>query len=472
MTESLQKSLVLVDYFDRRWADVYAHVINNLQEAGYGVTLISSAYLQYPSRHSRLLDIKSKFRPVSPKLQKFTPSLKAERVCEDSHCPGVSKELWESELVSMFRDEKPSGWLAERIFIRKRLRGHAFFHFLERSFDPKQITTIYVPNGRLGLQQVLLTWAAIHGLKVIFLETWYTRTEPKEIRLFKQPFSPHDGFRIQQEILDRSEEPQLEAADNWVMDRASPRGLERTKFKKTWKAGILPEELTVTLDGSNVFFTSSVDEYTALSKRWKRENWSSQYEAFASVLEILERRPSQTNILRVHPNLATRSSRQIEKEIYQIRRLKLAYPDLIVVGPRSSLDSYFLVAQAKRVIVSMSTIGLEASLLGKPVWCTANNAYDRLADVRPIFNNQILSEAQLSPFNVDPANAARFFLQFRLLTEPMTESGGPKKVRHSVWDTLSFLSERHLPAKTLLLVYNLFSLWKRKGTLRMFEWDL
>ena len=53
-----------------------------------------------------------------------------------------------------------------------------------------------------------------------------------------------------------------------------------------------------------------------------------------------------------------------------------------VVWPEDSVNSYELAEKSERIVVFGSTIGLEASCMGKSVWCTGNSIYDRICDVR------------------------------------------------------------------------------------------
>jgi hypothetical protein len=72
------------------------------------------------------------------------------------------------------------------------------------------------------------------------------------------------------------------------------------------------------------------------------------------------------------------------------------------------INSYALVEQADYVFVGRSTLGLEASCLGKSVWVTTSARYDQTADVRMLLSQADLDGADLSPWAVNPRGAQRF----------------------------------------------------------------
>ena len=84
------------------------------------------------------------------------------------------------------------------------------------------------------------------------------------------------------------------------------------------------------------------------------------------------------------------------------------------------MNSYDLVKSADYVFAERSTIGLEANLLGKPVWVNQAAQWDKIADVRQILSREKIKPSLLEPWRVDPSGAERFVAYWMLQEQPLT----------------------------------------------------
>ena len=89
-----------------------------------------------------------------------------------------------------------------------------------------------------------------------------------------------------------------------------------------------------------------------------------------SVLDIIKRYPETLVVIRAHPD-ETRTRKESREtvqgwvEANGVDKLE----NVVFVAPKETLSSYELIQKSKFVMVYNSTIGLEASLMGKPVLC-------------------------------------------------------------------------------------------------------
>jgi hypothetical protein len=90
--------------------------------------------------------------------------------------------------------------------------------------------------------------------------------------------------------------------------------------------------------------------------------------------------------LRVHPNFATKSDASFKRERACLLKLQRDHPSLRVIWHDEQVNSYALLGGTDIVVVWDSTIGLEASGRGIPVWELAASYYDLYADVRQWFS--------------------------------------------------------------------------------------
>ena len=154
-------------------------------------------------------------------------------------------------------------------------------------------------------------------------------------------------------------------------------------------------------------------EFAALGPEWHVQEWGDQWEAFDAVLSHL----SQFDFsfyLRVHPNFATKSHASFFREKAHIEKLQGRHPALKVIWHDEQVNSYTLLNQTDVVVVWDSTIGLEASGRGLPVWELAASYFDLYADVREWFGPAIKPSREEIEFAVDTDRAHRFMAYLEL----------------------------------------------------------
>jgi len=88
------------------------------------------------------------------------------------------------------------------------------------------------------------------------------------------------------------------------------------------------------------------------------------------VLQEIETHPDTLFVIRAHPDeTRTRKESRETVEAWVRARHVDQLPNVVFIAPRQYLSSYELIQRSKFVLVYNSTIGLEASIMGKPVLC-------------------------------------------------------------------------------------------------------
>jgi hypothetical protein len=134
--------------------------------------------------------------------------------------------------------------------------------------------------------------------------------------------------------------------------------------------GSLPQELIhrmkdfeviVPIFTNVIFDTSQIHANTIFSDMFL---WLDQ------LVEVMDRHPEILFIIRAHPD-EDRPGKASEQSVstWGITSLVDQRENVIFIGPEQTLSSYELIEQSKLVLVYNSSIGLEASILGKPVLC-------------------------------------------------------------------------------------------------------
>ena len=123
--------------------------------------------------------------------------------------------------------------------------------------------------------------------------------------------------------------------------------------------GLLPEN--VAAGDFIAFFTSSSDEFAAVSDDVNFGEFANQFEAAMAMAEVA-RTAGRRLVLRLHPHLRYKHPSWVrEWDFERLRQL-----GTMVVRPEDPYDSYALAAAAHCVFTCGSTVGLECSFRGIP----------------------------------------------------------------------------------------------------------
>jgi hypothetical protein len=134
-------------------------------------------------------------------------------------------------------------------------------------------------------------------------------------------------------------------------------------------------------------FTSTIGEFIA-NNGIESYGWDSQYDALENTVKYLLERNYHV-LIRMHPNSARFSWRDIRK----IFDLGIDF-HVKVYLPWEQVNSYDLAVRSEFVFTWGSTIGLEASALGKKTYIFSPTYYSLIADVR-VFSPQSLLNLDL-----------------------------------------------------------------------------
>jgi hypothetical protein len=294
-------------------------------------------------------------------------------------------------------------------------------------FDEFQPDEVLIPNGRTSRQKIARVAAEELHIPVRFYENGRARKNA----YYLGTTQPHDRLASQKEVPaltgSLSEQDISELADQWLGERMNPSSTTNS-FSTAWNSReeIHPPERTKPLA---VFFPSSTDEFLAFGPMWNIDEWESPFHAFDLILEVLEKRGCEL-VLRFHPSLGEKSRQYFLQTVSDIKRLQSRHPNLVVHWHNSKVNSYDLVSRADYVVVERSTIGLEANLMGKPVWVNQAAQWDAIADVKQALRPSDITESFLERWDVDISGAQRFVAYWMVQEHPLRYSWG----EWATWD--------------------------------------
>jgi hypothetical protein len=312
----------------------------------------------------------------------------------------------ESTLRSFLRDdfEGGKGLFARTVEAAIRRRAKNALKSTCIFFDNEKIDEISINNGRFATQKMIASVAESKGISVSYMEQ-----SEFPGQFYWRKYRPHARVQFQREALEyataHGSQSKGEASNEWQANRQK-KGSLSNPFSSLWSDQDDPHQnlaKVIRPRGGRVvaIFTSSSDEFESLGNDWKEGSWVNQFEAFAELMS----NPlfsQDTFILRVHPNRKNKSLGVFIREARKIRALQKRFPQLSVIWHNSSISSYNLIDFADITVVQNSTLGLEASLKGKPVICLDSCWYDLVADVHRVHSSKALGQLELrtrySPF--------------------------------------------------------------------------
>jgi len=325
----------------------------------------------------------------------------------------------QSAMISYFRTDRPD--LRKRRVRRTAAalaaEGRRIFRAVSQLLiDDPDIDLVYVPNGRAPNQKMATVAAKRAGVATMHVEKGETADGT-----YLQSYAPQDRVASQEAtgpVLEGLSKQRIdEIAQGWL-DRRVPSKASSNEFSALWSEGSSPD-LSATGEKVAGFFTSSQDEFQFLGPEWQLHDWDDQFVAFDRMMTEFEN-SGYTCYLRVHPNLATKAHECFVRERDGIRWLAAHHPHLNVIWHDATANTYNLLEHTDAVVVWDSTVGLEASAMGIPVWTVATSRYGLVADIREVLSESDLRENGVQPWQVDAHGAKRFIAYLMLRDEQMS----------------------------------------------------
>jgi hypothetical protein len=320
------------------------------------------------------------------------------------------KESVRSALTSIL-SKPPRGMIGVVGFLleRRLLRSYEkVFDAVCSALGNEAYCWIMVANGRFPDQRASLDAAKSYGIRSMHFEVGFTQDS-----FFFRPHAPQDLSAVQAAISTFQPEPKdLAFAQSWFNNRVFG-NVASDAFGMQW------QELDPATNYETVVFTTSADEYESLGSLWPKPDWINQFEAIEAVLETKSDLGSVA--IRMHPNSKFKTVSYALWEVAQVRRLKKLFPWLQVIPPHAHMSSYQLAARARTIVVWDSTIGLEASWLGRNVLYLAPNPFSRFLGVPEAFDLQSLrswAPAESSPKSAQKHRAETCIAAIRSFSAP------------------------------------------------------
>ncbi len=264
------------------------------------------------------------------------------------------------ELISRLRDSAPNIDSYGRLHTQLETSYLETYEAVFQILETEKPEVVYLYNGRFLQERAVVDCCAELGIRVIFFERFNPEWKTKYFLFDKGTHSP--GYRSQimeefgKEMLLRDSSRFLAVGEKWFKDREHGLTQGFTKFQVQG-----PESIEV--ENFVVFFHSSEDEL--ITTDLISASWGSQIEALEKLAHAITEIPNLNLIIRMHPNLKYKSSREIEQWTRFGEHFQQKYTQVTYLNHESKINSYELIKKSSGVITVGSTIGVEAAFMGK-----------------------------------------------------------------------------------------------------------
>ena len=271
-----------------------------------------------------------------------------------------AKEAARAELISRLRESNPCEVHNQKVlgkYSKKYLElNHFFYEYLAKN----KFKTAYVFNGRPLCERAFTHAALDRRQKLEYFEIFNANWTDRYFIFGKPIHSARYRSRI---MLDFSEDAKRknqrkfkEDASIWFEQRIAGVTQPYTKNQR------ISDSLSIKKP-FYVYFHSSQDELDMVGMADKY--WGNQFNTLRILVSLFRSQSHYQLVLRVHPHLKHKSSKDQNNWNKIGKELQIKYPWFTYFGPNDPVSSYRLIQEAQGVITSGSTIGVEAAYLRK-----------------------------------------------------------------------------------------------------------
>lgn len=246
--------------------------------------------------------------------------------------------------------------------VARLLRSACAMHLaVGRYLDRNPTDRVYVFNGRMAPMRAALRASQERGVECVIHErgcdphhySLHVNALPHQIAYtegliraaWAAPSPPREEkVRVATEWYDRRAKG---AATSWI---SFTEAQHRNQLPADWD----PSRRNVTL------FTTSEYEFASISDEWNNPIFADNTRGIVELIETVAGRDGVHVYLRMHPNLSGLDNLSV-RTLRALRR-----PGLTVLEPESKVCSYTLMAASEKVVVTGSSVGIEAAFRGKP----------------------------------------------------------------------------------------------------------
>lgn len=259
-----------------------------------------------------------------------------------------------SSLISHTGDLEPD--LKSHRVLTDLLLSSAYqaFKLTSSILDEYRPNRILVFNGRFACSKGIVEAAKLSGVKILFHEVGGTQN-----RYYLSEHSIHSSNNARAMLQDAWERAGVNRKAVAEMFFSPKRGGVRLLEARHFN----PQQQGISISDMGrrriVYYASSIDEYAAVEDGYENCIFPSQREAVQWLVDWVKKKPDIELILRIHPRMTRMAYRELQWWMSH------ACNNVIILPAEHPCDSYALAKSADRVVCFHSSMGPEATFIGK-----------------------------------------------------------------------------------------------------------
>lgn len=252
-----------------------------------------------------------------------------------------------------------------------------------KELESKNINNVYIFNGRLASTLPIAQFSLNKGLNTYF----YEYGSGKSYRLTE--FPPHNNSEREKKLLEFYEQGKISSTKIFHLGERFRYAKLNNKFTKIYR-----EIDTASKKYDIVIFLSSSHEYMALDEKMCNLTLMTEIEFVKTV--VYKNGLNNSYAVRCHPN--QRKDPSWRKTLSSLINF-CKENSIDFFSPDSDISSYLLIEQCQKVAVDISSIGIDALIMGKEVEVYGNSGYKLTYEVgTKKFNKSNNEKEQIAQF--------------------------------------------------------------------------
>lgn len=327
--------------------------------------------------HTYAEDFKSNLSCIISVVQKCTNLDSIKEIKFDNF--NIGKAILNS-YISLMRDSEPQ--INKDILIRYLISGICVYKISEEIIQDVHPDRVVTYNGRFVCSKGIVDACRKYSVPILYHERGATKE-----RYYLSEISPHNIKAIRNHIkntwLNLEDKEKFKIAESYFLRKIKGEEIGWVSFTANQIKDFIPKK---TKKYRWTYYTSSDDEYLFLDNFIDSYIFESQISAVKFLINYVSKIENVELVIRVHPHKEKKSKRL--RDFWN----SLSGKNVLVIPSYSRIDSYALAKSSDLIIVYNSTMGVEASYMGKPVILLGESVYRGLDCVyEPLTEEELIS---------------------------------------------------------------------------------
>ena len=320
----------------------------------------------------KMTKIENKLNAIG--IEKISLNYDQSKSHKDSRIQKLAEVAAKNEIISVKRESDPCLECYKKLNLDLIRTYTSLYLNLGTILKLYSFSNVYVYNGRFIIGNAVWSICHQHKTNVKFLEQ-ANISFPDRYWLFEKPVhSPDYRAEIVNKFCRSNRSLYMRHFDKSSREWYSARTAGITqKFTSNQNKSFRNSSNKIKIAS---YFHSSEDEL--ILSNLKDTSWGTQFQIINNLCKIMQSKSDFKLLIRIHPNLKNKSSKEIKIWYVYMNSLKQKYKNVEYLWFDSPINSYSLIERSQIIFTSGSTIGPESAFMGKSNVLCGNSLYSKM----------------------------------------------------------------------------------------------